>query len=185
MGVTSSQGDPLLEIVSTRSTSNDSDPAGDRGEHREVEPWFDELYRSQRANIVRLARLLTGSTAHAEDLAHEAFVRVYRRGSPIEEPVTFLRTVTVNVCRNWHRNAQRERLRMERHGPAADHVTPQARELDASLARLPYPERAVIVLRYWLDLSEAQIADALACRPGTVKSRHARALRKLNKEISR
>lgn len=134
--------------------------------------------------MVRLARLLTGSTAQAEDLAHEAFLRVYRRESTIDEPVSFLRTVTVNVCRNWHRSTQRDLLRVVRHGSEIDRVSPQARELDASLARLPYQERAVIVLRYWLDLSEAEIARTLNCRPGTVKSRHSRALRKLHKELS-
>lgn len=146
--------------------------------------WFDDLYRSQRAAIVRLARLLTGSSEHAEDLAHDAFVRVYRRETPIDEPIPFLRTVTVNVCRNWHRGRQRELLRVVRHGPGEASTSPAARELDASLARLPYPERAVIVLRYWLGLSEAEIAEHLGCRPGTVKSRHARALRKLERELS-
>lgn len=181
-GVTSQNVDPVIGLAWAQSV----DDAHDRvsSEPGLVEPWFDELYRSQRPKIVRLARLLTGSDAHAEDLAHEAFMRVYRRRSPIEEPAAFLHTVTVNVCRNWHRTTQRELLRMERHGPNADRVSPQARELDASLARLPYPERAVIVLRYWLDLSETDIAAVLGCRPGTVKSRHSRALRKLNKELS-
>jgi RNA polymerase sigma factor (sigma-70 family) len=181
--VTFSMGDPLLA---------DDGPVADADERPVVrsvrvqgEEWFEELYRSQRSSVVRLARLLTGSAGMAEDLAHEAFVRVYRRDAPIDEPVSFLRAVTVNVCRNWHRGTQRELLRVVRHGPDADRVSPQARELDASLARLPYQERAVIVLRYWLDLSEAEIARTLDCRPGTVKSRHARALRKLNKELSK
>ncbi len=151
---------------------------------RQEEEWFDDVYRRHRVATVRLARLLTGSTAAAEDLAHEAFIRLYRRAEPIQQPASFLRVVTVNVCRDWHRSQRRERLRIVRHGPEADHLSPAARELDASLARLPYQERAVIILRYWLDLSEADIATTLGCRPGTVKSRHARALHKLNKELS-
>jgi len=166
-----------------------ADPAGDPTDPQwpgdaDGEAWFDDLYRTQRAAVVRLARLLTGSSEHAEDLAHDAFVRIYRKAAPIDDPVPYLRTVTVNVCRNWHRGRQREQLRVVRHGPDADRVSPAARELDASLARLPYPERAVIVLRYWLDLSEAEIARTLHCRPGTVKSRHSRALRKLEKELT-
>jgi RNA polymerase sigma factor (sigma-70 family) len=152
-------------------------------EERPNDRWFGDLYRLHRRDTVRLARLLTGSAAVAEDLAHEAFIRVYRRDGSLDEPVSFLRTVTVNVCRDWHRGRRREQLRAVRHGPNADRVSLAARELDASLARLPYQERAVIVLRYWLDLSEAEIAAALGCRPGTVKSRHARALHKLNKEL--
>ncbi len=157
-----------------------------KDEHRDLD--FNELYRLHRRDTVRLARLLSGSDAAAEDLAHEAFVRVYRRsGAPVDNPAAFLRTVTVNVCRSWHRARQRERLRIVHHGPDADSdgVSSEARELDASLARLPYHERAVVVLRYWLDLSEADIASTLGCRPGTVKSRHSRALRKLEKDITR
>ena len=58
------------------------------------------------------------------------------------------------------------------------------RELDDSLRRLPYDQRAVIVLRYWLGMSESDIAVALGCGPGTVKSRHNRALHLLRKELS-
>lgn len=146
--------------------------------------WFNDVYRRHRREAVRLARLLTGSAAAAEDLAHEVFIRVYRRTEPIDDVAPFLRVVIVNVCRDWHRGRRREQLRVVRHGPDADRISPEARELDASLARLPYVERAVIVLRYWLDLSEADIASTLGCRPGTVKSRHSRALQKLNKELS-
>lgn len=174
--------DPLIAAGSDRAIADGDDRSG--AARADSEEWFQDLYRSQRRSVVGLARLLTGSSAQAEDLAQEAFLRVYRRGGPIDEPVSFLRTVTVNVCRNWHRSTQRESLRAVRHGPDTDSVSPQARELDASLARLPYHERAVIVLRYWLDMSEAEIARTLECRPGTVKSRHARALRKLSKEIS-
>jgi RNA polymerase sigma factor (sigma-70 family) len=184
-GVTFFMRDPLLADGDDRAAMADTaDVAWSESSRVEVEEWFEELYRSQRSSVVRLVRLLTGSDAQAEDLAHEAFLRVYRRDAPIDEPVSFLRAVTVNVCRNWHRGRQREQLRVVRHGPDADRVSPQARELDASLGRLPYQERAVIVLRYWLDLSEAEIARTLECRPGTVKSRHSRALRKLNKELS-
>jgi len=182
--VTFFMGDPLLADGEDRAVSDSGVGWWPGSASVEVEEWFEDLYRSQRSSVVRLVRLLTGSAEQAEDLAHEAFLRVYRRGAPIVEPVSYLRAVTVNVCRNWHRGRQREQLRLVRHGPDADRVSPQARELDASLARLPYQERAVIVLRYWLDLSEAEIARTLNCRPGTVKSRHSRALRKLNKELS-
>lgn len=57
-------------------------------------------------------------------------------------------------------------------------------ELADVVAALPFRQRAVIVLRYWCDLSEAEIAAALECRPGTVKSLSSRALARLNKEIS-
>lgn len=177
--------DPPISAAPPGLGSNDgtSGEVVDRGNSRAAS-WFDDVYRRHRQDTVRLARLLTGSPASAEDLAHEAFIRLYRRAEPIDSPAAFLRVVTVNVCRDWHRSQRRERLRLVRLGVDVDHLSLAARELDASLARLPYQERAVIVLRYWLDLPEADIAKTLGCRPGTVKSRHARALHKLNKELS-
>jgi RNA polymerase sigma factor (sigma-70 family) len=73
---------------------------------------------------------------------------------------------------------------MARHGAGPESLTEQERELDDSLRRLPYDQPAVVVLRYWLGLSEAEIAEALDCRPGTVKSRLSRALRALRKELT-
>jgi RNA polymerase sigma factor (sigma-70 family) len=75
-------------------------------------------------------------------------------------------------------------MRMVRHGPDASSLLPFERELDDSLRRLPYDQRAVVVLRYWLGMSESDIADAVGCRLGTVKSRHSRALAALRKELS-
>jgi RNA polymerase sigma factor (sigma-70 family) len=146
---------------------------------------FDAFYRAQYAKTVRLARLLTGSAMAAEDLAQEAFIRVHRHASRLENPGGFLRTTTVNVCHNWHRSRRREALRIVRVGPPAESLSLEAQELDAVVAALPYRQRAVLVLRYWLDLSEADIARSLECRPGTVKSLQARALADLRKELRR
>ena len=145
---------------------------------------FQRLYRREYAAVVKLARLLTGSASAAEDLAQDAFVRLYRRGARADNPPALLRTITVNVCRSWHASRERSRLRMVRHGPSPESLTSFERELDHSLRRLPYDQRAVIVMRYWLGLSEAEIADSLGCRPGTVKSRHSRAMRTLRKDLS-
>jgi RNA polymerase sigma-70 factor (sigma-E family) len=153
-----------------------------------VDQRFQVFYREHFATTTRLARLLTGDHHVAEDLAQDAFVRLYRyAGSstrPIDNPAALLRTTTVNLCRSWHTSQRRALLRMTRHGPEPEALTEWERELDDSLRRLPYDQRAVIVLRYWLGLSEAEIAAVLGCRPGTVKSRRARALRTLRKELS-
>ena len=74
---------------------------------------------------------------------------------------------------------------MVRLGPPLLSLSLDARELDAVVAELPYRQRAVLVLRYWLDLSEADIARSLGCRAGTVKSLHSRALARLRKELAR
>lgn len=146
---------------------------------------FDAFYRSEYARTVRLARLLTGSMTAAEDLAQEAFVTVFRKGSTLDVPAAFLRTATVNLCRNWHRSRSRESLRLARVGPPQGSLSLGAREMDEVVAALPYRQRAVLVLRYWLDLSEADIATTLECRAGTVKSLHSRALAQLRKELPR
>ena len=111
-------------------------------------------------------------------------MRMQPEFSRLENPKGYLHTTVVNLCHNHHRRSSREVLRLTRHGPSPLAVSERARELDATLYRLPYTERAVIVLRYWLGLSEAEIAAHLGCRPGTVKSRHARALSRIRKELS-
>ncbi|MGB3733731.1 MAG: sigma-70 family RNA polymerase sigma factor [Ilumatobacter sp.] len=149
---------------------------------------FDELYASEFATTVRLARFLSGDSGAAEDLAQDAFIRVYRYLDepvrPVEDLVALLRTTTMNVCRSWHRSRRRRDLRMAHHGVGEQSLSEWERELDASMRRLPYDQRAVVVLRHWLGWSEAEIATALQCRPGTVKSRHARAIESLRKELS-
>jgi RNA polymerase sigma factor (sigma-70 family) len=128
--------------------------------------------------------MLTGAPHVADDLAQEAFVRLYRQGSLAERPAALLRTITVNVCRSWNQSQRRTAQRMLRHGPTETSLPAFERELDDALRHLSYDQRAVVVLRYWLGMSEAETALTLGCRVGTVKSRHARALNALRKELS-
>lgn len=155
--------------------------------HDRVHQGFEDFYQSHWTATVRLARLLTSRSDLAEDLAQDAFVRVYRYAEhnerPIDNPAALLRTTTLNVCRSFHTSQQRLQHHLGRHGVTPDVLTEWERELDHSLARLPYEQRAVVVLRFWLGLTEAQIADTLGCRPGTVKSRLSRALRSLRKDL--
>lgn len=145
---------------------------------------FESFYQREYTGTVRLAGFLSGDRSIAEDIAQEAFIRLRPEFGHVENPGGYLRTTVVNLCRNHHRRTARESLRLARHGVAPSAVSERAADLDASLHRLPYSERAVIVLRYWLGLTEAEIASHLDCRPGTVKSRHARALAKIRKELS-
>lgn len=145
--------------------------------------WLRQVYAESYVEMVRLARLLVGDGATAEDLVQDAFAGLVGVECP-NNPPAYVRMVVVNRCRNWQRSRQRLEKRLRRHGPSPTETSIRARELDATLMRLPYRERAVIVLRYWLGLSEAEIAEALGCRPGTVKSRHSRALAKIRKELT-
>jgi RNA polymerase sigma-70 factor (sigma-E family) len=143
---------------------------------------FEHFYRSEHADAVRLAHLLTGSPTAAEDIVHDAFTRLHDRLPHLDRPAAYLRVTIVNLCRRWHRHRHREMAASSPNVEPAT-VTSDARELLDVLDALPYRLKAVLVLRYWADLSEADIADALGCRPGTVKTWAARGLARLRKEL--
>lgn len=144
---------------------------------------FALFYEQHYVEAVRLAGFLTSDRALSEELAQEAFLRLQPEFARVRNPGGYLRTTLVNLCRNDRRSSRREVSRRARHGACPTTVLDRSADLDASLRRLSYGERAVVVLRYWLGLSEAEIAEHLDCPPGTVKSRHARALKKIRKEL--
>jgi len=113
----------------------------------------------------------------------EAFVSMYRNWDRADRPGAFLRTIVVNGCNSWHRRRRMERERLPR--PVAEGVDPEARELLDALARLGLRQRTALVLRFYVDMSEAEVAHALGCRPGTVKSLVHRGLRQLEGMIER
>ena len=142
-----------------------------------------ELYRREYAPMVRLAHLITGSNEVAEDVVQEAFVRMYRNWHRADRPGAYLRTIVVNGCNTWHRRRRMERERLPE--AVAEGVDPEARELLDALARLGLRQRAALVLRFYADMSEADVAQALGCRPGTVKSLVHRGLRQMEGMIER
>jgi RNA polymerase sigma-70 factor (sigma-E family) len=142
---------------------------------------FAEFYRAQHEPMLRLAYLLTQSRAIAEELVQDSFIRVQPRWATLDEPAAYLRRAVTNACYSYHRRRHlEEAVAHEPSGPAA----PEHDEMWDALARLAPRRRAVLVLRYYLDLSEAEIADALGCRPGTVKSMGHRALADLRKALT-
>ena len=145
-----------------------------------------ELYRREYPAMVRLAHLITGSNEAAEDVVQDSFVRVFRSWERAHQPGAYLRMIVVNRCRSWHRRNRMERERMPRPRPeAVDAIDTGSRELLDALAHLGVRQRTAIVLRFYLDMSEADIASAMGCRPGTVKSLVHRGLRQLEGMIER
>ena len=146
-------------------------------EHRAAVPpmaavWSDDLvtlYRAHYRAMVRLAFLLTGSSGQAEEIVQDAFIRM-RAHHDVAEPASYLRSVVVNASRDvLRRRALQDRVKprlLLGDGTTVDAVD----ELADALGRLPHRQRAVLVLRYYQGLSESEIAVALGCRPGTVKS---------------
>jgi len=153
---------------------------------------FDELYRSQWHNMVRVAVFLVDDLESAKDCVQDAFVAVYRR--PPRDPdaqVAYLHRAVVNAARSAlrRRGTVRRHLRLATEPDpveAAEQsviVSAQHRAMIAAMQKLPQRQREVLVLRYWSQLSEAEIADALGVRPGTVKSAASRALSALETKL--
>ena len=160
------------------------------GSVTEADRW-SALYRAHVPGAQRLAYLLTGDHALGEDIAHDAFVRAIGRFADLRSPESFggyLRRAVVNGVRSHARSASRERARAERSarlaGPGTAQDAPdEGDELWAALDRLPDRQRAAIVLRYWLDLSDQDVGRALGCRPGTVRSLLSRGLATMREVI--
>ncbi len=129
---------------------------------------FDDIFATEYRSLVRLATLMVDSVAIAEDLVQDAFVKLHRKWASVESPVAYLRTTVMNNCRNEIRGRVRERKSRQRFREEV--VELEADEVLDAVRQLPERQRAAIVLRYYEDLSEAEIARTLGVRPGTVKS---------------
>ena len=145
---------------------------------------FEEFFRDCWPDAFRLACFLTSDRSAAEEIAQDAFARMYADWGRPEAPAAYLRTTIVNRCANWRRHAKVHRAKLPL---LATPTTSEAvfDDLADAVAALPFRQRAVVVLRYHVGLSEAEIADTLGCRPGTVKSLAFRALARLEREITR
>lgn len=131
---------------------------------------FSNLYRSDHDRLVRLAYLLTSSVEGAEDIVQDSFVQLHRHFGHLDNPQAYLRRIVVNACHSYHRRRGRERERTALLHVVEETTDHRRVELADVLMDLPYRQRAAVVLRYYHDLSESEIAAILHCRPGTVGS---------------
>jgi RNA polymerase sigma-70 factor (sigma-E family) len=148
---------------------------------------FRDFMRGRWSAMVRLAYTLTGDQGHAEDIAQAAFAKVYAswgRVTQAGDPDAYVRTIVIHEnSKRFRRQRVREDLRAvvpEQGSDDGDGLAERAALRDA-LDLLGPRQRAVIVLRFWLDMSEAATAQALGCSVGTVKSQASRALATLRK----
>lgn len=151
----------------------------DRAAH--IGQLYDENFKSLR----RLAFALIGEATAAEEIAQEAFVRLYaswRRLDRLDHPPTFLRRIVLNLCRSRGRRlATSRRVDPLVRGPSSVEQPDVALRLDvwSALESLPPRQRACAVLRYLEDLTEPEIGELLGCSTGTVKSQLHKAREKL------
>jgi RNA polymerase sigma-70 factor (sigma-E family) len=146
------------------------------------------LFQRHHADLVRLAVLLVRDQATAEDVVQDVFARLHanpRLRARTGEELAYIRASVINGCRSvLRRRSVAQRLSMfqdlrERTDPSAESeviLAEDRRKVLAALATLPQRRREVLVLRYYLGLTEAQIAATLGISPGTVKSTAARGI---------
>ncbi len=152
---------------------------------------LDELYARHAPGAYSLAFLLTGDRHQAEDLAHEAFVRLVGRFRHLRHPEAFeayLRRTLVNLHTSKLRRLklEREHLARERSRGVTTAALPDVagrQDLWAAVQVLPPRQRAAVVLRYYEDVSERETAETLGCSVAAVKSLVTRAMTTLRQRI--
>jgi RNA polymerase sigma-70 factor (sigma-E family) len=155
---------------------------------------FDEFVAGTLEQLLKTAYLITWDAGEAEDLVQECLLKVARRWPRVRrmaQPRAYARRILVNLALDDNRGRARRRGELDDalsvdEGPARDLLAglETRAELLDGLARLTPRQRAVLVLRYFNDLTEAQTAEILGCSPGTVKSNASRGLARLREVLA-
>lgn len=170
-----------MRTYSPSAAGQDTGPPPDH----ETDDLVSELYRAHALALTRAAKLLLGDQASAEDVVHDAFLNLYRAVPRLRDRgqiLPYLRTCVINGSRSALRSRRRDLLRKLHHEPPASSAESAAmigedrRAVLAAIARLPRRAREVMVLRYYLDLPDQEIAAVLGVSRGTVSSTASRGL---------
>lgn len=166
----------------TAATHSEPEAPAEVSDSRVIAEAFDDFYRAEYLAMVRLAYGLLDTPEAAEEITQDAFAKVFERWGRLRNPGGYLRTAVVNGARSELRKRQVRRRIL----PGRPQQVPAQQDylLDA-LERLPTRRKTALVLRYYGDLSEREIAKAMGIRPGTVKSLLAGGLAQLREVIDR
>ena len=165
-------GDPLL-VDPARPAQN---PEGEGVTDTDV------VFREHSRRLVHLAAAITLDRWLAEEVVQDAFAGLHANAADVDDPVGYLQRSVVNRSVSVIR---RRKVANRHPAPVArPTIDPEIDETWHLVADLPVRERAVVVCRYWLDLSERDIADQLGWPAGTVKSTLHRALKRLRRQLS-
>jgi RNA polymerase sigma-70 factor (sigma-E family) len=146
------------------------------------------LYQAHAVGLVKLAVLMVGDRLTAEDVVQDAFLGLYRRWSALqdqEKALSYVRSSVLNGCRMVHRGKYRARRAFREDPGYAESAEATAmlgeshREVLDALRRIPARQREAVVLRYYLDMTEDQAAQAMGVSRGTVKSATSRGIASL------
>jgi len=156
---------------------------------------FERFVSESADSLLRTAYLVTGDASHAEDLVQESFLKVARRWarvSSMDSPRAYARKILVNLALDGTKRRSLHRDELGKKSPpewpprweseisrGAFAAVDDRLELIRALGELPPRQRAVLVLRYFDDLSESEVASTLGCSLGTVKSTTSRALERM------
>jgi RNA polymerase sigma-70 factor (sigma-E family) len=154
---------------------------------------FEEFAAARLPAVLKFAAVLTGDRGLAEDVVQEVLIRANARWQVIgslPRPEAYVRKMIVNEYLAWRRRSWRLVLSgagtsiedLPAPDPAAGYAEREA--MLAELGKLPGRQRAVVVLRYYEDLSDQEIAEVLGCTPGTVRGHASRALAALRVELT-
>jgi RNA polymerase sigma-70 factor (sigma-E family) len=148
---------------------------------------FEEFTAARLPALLRYAMLLSGDRELARDLVQEVLARAlvkWGRIGTIEEPYAYVRRMVTNEFLSWRRRRKLTTVPLDEAHEAATPEPETPDDLRGLLARLPGRQRAVLVLRYYEDLTDDEIAAALGCRVGTVRGYASRGLAALRIELA-
>lgn len=181
---------PLGPPVSADASDERSPPTTPVEGDRDTQ--LAHLFRTEYRNLVRLAGLLGGAHDNAEEIVQDAFVKLDESWDRVADPserAAYLRSIVLNLARSGHRRSKV----IERHRPlpspdaaAAEHhavIAEDQREVIAAIRALPDRQKQCMVLRFYEDFTEIQIADALGISQGSVKTHLHRAMQSLTKRL--
>jgi RNA polymerase sigma-70 factor (sigma-E family) len=184
MGIQPERSAAALAAPSAPAGSGPADRAGAPGEVA-----VTALYAEHALGLVRLAYVMLGDRAAAEDVVQEAFGGLYRRWDGLsdkERALAYVRSAVLNGCRSALRRRRVQGVEAIHQPPAASAeaavlTSEERREVMRALRRLPVRQREVLILRFYLDEPEAEIARAMGIRPSTVRSTAHRGLAALGR----
>lgn len=156
----------------------------DRGvpSRRSAGDGFSDFYRRELGVQVRRAALLSGSSDVANDIVHDVMIEVYQRWDRLDQPGAYLNRAVVNRCRD-HQRRQFRRARVLSLLGFGEPVVDPVEVLDDALERLPFNQRAALVLRYYNGLTKDEIAAVLGCASGSVGPWIDRGLKTLRRSL--
>lgn len=150
---------------------------------------LSELYSAHASNAVRLATLLTGDPDAAQDIAHEAFARLGSRFLALRDPeraAGYLYRTVANLAKGHGRTLGRDRRLKERLSatrPRPENIPPLGGAIWEALLQLPMRQRTALFLRHYLDMSEAEAAEAMSLSTAAMKSLTHRATEACRKHL--